>query len=203
MTPLGRAVLGAAIGGTLALAIHPASRPYFLGVLESRSPESLRAWVPDLARELPPPKSLREAALWLRVGTAKNREGIGLTKSERRTLSELARRGEEKDRTNAFWTQMRAVLAAGDGKKREAAEYWRRAGIATTWNDLQNDALQTALSRFAFNRNQAWPYAFLMTCRSHAAEVAAEKYARTTLADADLSSVSGQGGESKSFGTAF
>lgn len=187
MTPLGRAALGAAFGGTLALAFHPASRPYFAGIFDSRPSQAFRSYVPDLREDLSPPQSLSEAALWLRVGLAKER----LTASEKRTLRQIAARGEEQDRTNAFWPQVRAILAAQEGRPREAAAHWRRASLDATWNDYENDALQTAIGRFSANRAQAWPYAFLISCRSHATEATVEKFARSRLASADLRTLSG------------
>ncbi|RYG49775.1 hypothetical protein EON79_00125 [bacterium] len=191
MTPLGRAVLGAAVGGTLALIAHPSSRPYFLGVIESRSGERIRREMPDFSRNLNVPRNLDDAALWLRIGLEKTVRNENLKASELETLRLLAAQGEEKDRGNAFWLQSQAVFEAKAGRRQKAAELWRRASKGAAWNDRQNPLLQRAVASLGDEKNQAWPYALLTMCRNHATVAAVERYARGRLAGANLSSAKG------------
>ncbi|RYG37712.1 hypothetical protein EON81_05835 [bacterium] len=191
MTPLGRAVLGAAVGGTIALIAHPSSRPYFFGVGNFDSGDRIRRAMPDFSRNLTVPRNLDDAALWLRIGLEKTVRNEPLKAAELKTLRQLAAQGQEKDRGNAFWPQAQAVLEAKAGNREEATEFWRNAAKRGTWNDRQNPLLQSAVAALGSEKNQAWPYALLNMCRNHASATAVERYARTQLSRANLTSANG------------
>ncbi len=165
MSPRGRAMLGAAVGALLVLLARHETRP---GLLAALAPVPENAISKVLAhRGLDRPDNPDAAAAYLHAGAERLQGGSSLGADERRTLLEIARRGEERERENPFWT---LALAVFQGSPRSAvAEAWRRASRGTRYFDHQRPGLLADVKRCGRGGDvQAWAYVAVAPRRSAA-----------------------------------
>lgn len=193
MTPWGRALLGAAFGAILTLAVHPVSRPYLEEAIVRYPADAIASLAGSDHPVLPLPDSAPNASEWLQVAADKFLHGQKLSQSELLTLLGLDQEGEEAQEDNAFWPQMRAVLLHLMGRNSEARESWRRASNCTRWDDGQSDRLLNERDRLVrtLGWNQAWTYGYVFFNRSDAAAAVIQHYAQKLVGSTTLDTAEG------------
>ena len=192
MNRAGRAVLGAIVGTVLTLAAHPLTRPYLTGFLNTRAISSI---VPQLELpqgRFPNPQSLDDAARWAEVA-ARKALSPGLTPKEIDATLDVVAEAAKKDRSNAYWTQLRAVFLNLKGRRDAANSAWVEASHAPSWNDYQTARLIRAQTRIAneYGSAQAWQYAYVYFHRSTDTVTVITRFARNLLARASMDRVEG------------
>jgi len=193
MSPFGRAFLGAAIGALITLCIHPTSRPFMMGVTSRASPGVLWRCVDSNTPVLDSPRTLSEASLWMQLAAHKISGRERLTSKELSTILSIAKLGEEREPTNAFWPEMQAIAYIADNRVHEATTAWIRASSCSQWNDYQTARLKrarTSISEITAVR-QSWQLAYLYYARSDDVTTCLLPVARTILANSDFESVGG------------
>lgn len=149
MTAIGRALMGAAVGGFIVLVLHPATRPIILSLPLQNASE-----LPTLDRQLR--ESLGGAEENSTIGASvescnyatarlKGRRSSPAYLERLRSLLGGARQAEP---DNAFWTQMLAVIELESGRAQRATELWIRASSASSWNDHQSARLTRLANQF-------------------------------------------------------
>ncbi len=187
MTATGRAILGAASGALITLCVHPVSRPFMLGVTSRASPELLSRCVDANAAVLPPPTTVSHASLWMQIAAGKVRKHLLLSEKERKSILGIAGAAEIKERNNAFWPEMEAIIYDQGGQTAQTIDAWNRASTKTNWNDHQTNRLLAARMLIAqvTGVKQAWQLAYLYYSRSDDFAICLERVARTILATAE------------------
>ncbi len=183
MTPLGRALIGAALGAVATLLVHPLSRPFLATPLGRSNVQRLESCLDFSQRKIDAPTNLFGASLWLQVAAERVGAGPKLTDAEVSNVVDIAKAAEAKEPSNAYWFQMDAVLNDLAGKSKESMDAWRRGARCTAWNDFQTRRLLQARDRIAKNSGspQAWQLGYVYFARSDAAARLIERYAQTVL----------------------
>ncbi|MDR3690191.1 MAG: hypothetical protein P4L46_12480 [Fimbriimonas sp.] len=168
MTSVGRAFLGALLGALLTLCIHPASRPFMIGLCWRIPPSVLLDSVDANAMTLPEPSSLAQASLWEQLAATRIRNFEKLSNNEWKSLIAIAGAAQGRDPTNAFWPQIQAVLFDDRGDTPAAVKAWIAAAKCSTWNDYQTARLLNARERLKqiSGTKASWQLAFLYYARS-------------------------------------
>src|SRR5579862_5074166 len=185
MTRGGRALLGAALGAALTLALHPASRPY---VFSSFISPRLRA-----APSPKPTSTLIDLAAWMTALGDQYQNRIRLTPLELRNALEVATLGAKRDPRNAFWRQMLAWIYHAQGDENRAREEWSAAAALDTWNDYQSSQLFKERDRIAdaFGAAQSWQLADVYYQRTDSAVALISSYSRYILVTSSLDTKEG------------
>jgi len=193
MSPLVRAVVGAAAGAILTLLIHPVSRSFITAIFHRESAANLTVMMEGRQRRLEPPSDLIQASVWIQVAAEKLEVQQGLEAKEYGTLTKILDQACKRDPDNAFWFQMRAVILNAMARPTAARQAWTRASRAAVWNDYQTTRLFQCERRIAerTGADQAWQTAYVYYARSHATPRMIERFSRTIVGKADFDSDAG------------
>lgn len=142
MTAIGRALAGAAVGGFVALSLHPATRPLLHSL--ANQPASVLPSVDETLRS-----SLGGASRDSTVGASIDAvryadQRLQGKKSDAKALEAIRARiagAQAAEPDNAFWPQMLACIDLESGRSDQAKALWIRAAAATSWNDHQSERL--------------------------------------------------------------
>jgi len=185
MSALKRALIGALLGALIVLLAHPAARPYFAQGIWDFGRSGFLANTPYLTENLntlPKPSTKEIAALWLLVGTERE---IQRQPSDtiRGTLCEIAEAYAAVEPDNAYWRQMDSYFLAKIGRYEASEEAWKKASLASSWNDHQTPRLQAVIDglKAESGRKMAWHYAFAYTKRSNAFAQCLARHSRNML----------------------
>lgn len=185
MTRTSRVLLGASIGAVLTLLLHPASRPYLLNPFFGPKASSVRRIEQEDGRPKAP-TTVQEGAQWAEVAAEKMATLHSLSKKELVSLRGVVLEGRRRDPTNAFWTQMDAVVEHALGNDKAARQSWIAGSRLSAWDDYQSDFLNAeskALAQMS-SAQESWHFAYLYHRRLLAAARLVEKYARRVVAQA-------------------
>ncbi len=183
-----RALLGALIGALLALYAHPYSRTRLLAPLLFWGPAPELTNAPELLEHLdalPIPKTLADFSLWMQAGAKRiiDREPTG--EKEWASLMAAAAQAATLDHGNAYWHQMRAVIAHAAKQDVAARSSWQTASNRTFWDDGQTARLKKLRRRLvdrygpgAWTASAVYPYR--STAPARCIELFARDIARTT-----------------------
>lgn len=193
MTPTGRAFLGAALGAVITLCLHPASRPFMIGLSVRVSPELIRDCVDSNAKKVVEPTNLAQAGLWMQLSAARIRHVNRLTEKERDSLLKIATVASSQDISNAFWYQMEAILLDDAGRTDKAALAWIQASKRVKWDDYQLQRLQQSRNAISdiTGGTQAWQLAYLYGARSDDVSFCLERVVKHLLANAPFETPAG------------
>ena len=193
MSPSARALLGAAIGAVVTLCAHPKSRPFMLGVTARSSPTAIELCLDSHQSKLASPQTLDEASLWMQLAATRIAKLDHLSKSEQNSLLQVAISAGSKDRTNAFWPQMQAVIYAEGEHASKAVEAWKRASSCLNWDDYQTNRLLQDRARISelTGVNEAWQLAFVYYLRSEDVAICLRNLSRLLLQNADYETLDG------------
>jgi len=193
MTPVGRALIGAAMGALATLVAHPTSRASYLFAFDQNKADAIQSLLPAHQQRMPEPDSLTAASVWAQVGAEKLETTDGLRPEERASLIAVMDAAAAKEPQNAFWSQMRA--AAGSNADRNGVAAWRRSAVAAGWNDYQTErllALRNQLARRS-GATQSWQLAYVFEVRSLSSSRLIERFARAQISRSDFYSAPGIG----------
>src|SRR5579862_848717 len=171
MTSWGRAIVGAIFGSAITLAVHPVSRGFVVGAFERNSARSVERTAALTPVVLPPPTNPGIVSMWMQTAAEKLQQGQGLSAGEISTLLAISEMAYKRQRNNAYWPQIRAVLLEKANRIEEAKAEWIAGSLCRTWDDMQTRRLLDARGRLATTGgwNQAWTYGYAYFSRSSAA----------------------------------
>jgi hypothetical protein len=198
-----RAFYGAALGALLVLLAHPVSRPFLLTALSkwgSAKTFQNNTLILESQSELPVPKNLVDASLWMQDAAIRILQPQNIQPSEWTSFFNVASYAAQQDEDNAYWVQMQAVLTNALANTPNvskslhglAVEEWIRASRLSRWDDYQTRRLRTLQGQLARESggNAAWQYAAVYPLRVSYTADAIEGLARELLRNLDTTSKS-------------
>lgn len=191
MTRFLRTMIGALIGAVCVLLWNGVSRPYSIYLFSqvfSKPIVSKSAWITENQRVLRPPKSTLEASLWADAGAHQMRFAHKGTNDKLHNLLKALQIGEKLEPSNAFWTQMSAVVYNALGERNKAVEAWLGASRKPKWNDHQADRMLKVVSEIeaATGHRASWPLFALSAFKDDNAAQLILRFAFTVISQTGL-----------------
>jgi len=163
------------------------------GVASRASPAVLANCIDSNAPTLPPPTTLSGASLWMQAAAHRIVNRNGLSEKERASILAIAQAAAKRQKNNAFWPEMEAVIYADGGMMQQAIDAWIRASECPTWDDFQTQRLMLARSSLVATTGikESWQLAYLYFARSEDVAYCIRSLAGLILSRADYDTPKG------------